>query len=84
MAFSSLKITCINTQFGFQGGIVVKKTPVNAGDARDAGSIPELGESPGVGNGNLLQYSCQENSMDIGAYWATVQGAAKNWTLVSD
>ena len=84
MAFSSLKITCINTWFGFQGGTVVKNPPVNAGDAIDAGSIPELGKSPGVGDGNLFQYSCQENSMDIGACWATIQGAAKSWTLVSD
>ena len=43
----------------------------------DTGSIPGLGRSPGVGNGNLLQYSCQENSMDRGAWRATVQSAAE-------
>ena len=43
---------------------MVKNLPANAGDARDVGSIPGLGSSPGVGNGNLLQYSCLENSMD--------------------
>ena len=46
---------------GFPGGIVVKNPPANSGDM---GSIPGTGRSPGVGNGNPLQYSCQENSMD--------------------
>ena len=46
----------------FPGGTMVKNLPANAGDARDAGSIPGLGRSPGVGNGNSLQYSCPENS----------------------
>ena len=49
---------------GFPGGTVVKNPPVNAGDARDAGSIPGLGRSPGGGHGNPLQYSCLENPMD--------------------
>ena len=43
---------------------MVKNTLVNAGDTGDAGSILELGRSPGEGNGNLLQYSCLENSME--------------------
>ena len=43
---------------------MVKNPPANAGGARDAGSIPGLGRSPGVGNGNPLQYSCLENSID--------------------
>ena len=51
----------------FLGGSVVKNPPVNAGDA---GSIPGSGRSPGVGNGNPLQYSCLKNSMDRGAWWA--------------
>ena len=54
-----------------------KKAPANAGDARDAGSIPGSGRSPGIGNGNLLQYSCLENSTNKGAKWATVYGIAK-------
>ena len=54
--------------------------PANAGDTRDSGSIPGLGGYPGVGNGNLLQYSCLENSMDRGAWWATVHGVAKSWS----
>jgi len=52
--------------------------PVNAGDARDTGSIPGLGRSPGEENGNPLQYSCLENLMDREAWWATVHGAAKS------
>ena len=47
---------------------VVKITPANAGDLRDAGSIPGWGGSPGGGNGNPLQYSCLENPTDRGAY----------------
>ena len=47
---------------------MVKNPPANAGDIRDKGSIPGSGRSPGGGNGNLLQYSCLENSMDRGAW----------------
>ena len=54
---------------------VVKDLPVSAGDARDVGSIPGSGRSPGAGSGNLLQYSCLENPMDRGAWRATVHGA---------
>ena len=50
----------------------------------DPGSIPGLGRSPGEGNGNPLQYSCLENSMDGGAWWATVHGVAKSRTPLSD
>ena len=46
---------------------MVNNLPANAGDTRDAGSIPGSGRSPGVGNGNPRQYSCLENSMDRGA-----------------
>ena len=55
----------------------VKNLPANAGDTRDAGSIPGSGKSPGVGNGNPFQYSCLENTMDRGAWWATVHGVEK-------
>ena len=61
------------------GGAVVKNTPPNAGDIRDSGSIPGLGRSPGVGNGNPLQYSCLENPMDRGAGQATIPGVTKGW-----
>ena len=57
--------------------LVVKNPPANAGDARDAGSIPGLGRSSRVGNGNSLQYSCLENPMDGGAWWTTVHGGRK-------
>ena len=60
---------------GFLGVSVVKNLPVSTGDM---GSISESGRSSGEGNGNLLQYSSLENSMDREAWWATVHGAAKS------
>ena len=63
---------------GFPGGIVAKNLPANAGDARDVGSIPGLGRSPGEGNGNPLQYSCLGNPMYRGAWLAIVHGAVNN------
>ena len=63
---------------GFPCGAIVKNLP--AGDARDMGSVPESRQSPGVGNGNPLQYSCLENFMDRGACWATVYEVAKSQT----
>ena len=62
---------------GFPGGAVLKNPPADAGDTRDAGSVSGLGRSPGVGNGNPLQYSCLENPMDRGAWRATVYGVTK-------
>ena len=59
------------------GGGVVKNPPAKAGDMD---SIPELGGSPGVGNGNPLQYSCLENFMNRGAWQTAVHGVAKSWT----
>ena len=59
---------------------LVKNAPVNVGDTRDAGSIPGLGESLGEGNGNLLQYSCLENSVDREAWQTTVCEIAKSQT----
>ena len=55
-----------------QVALVVNNLPANAGDIRDVGSIPGLGRSPGKGHGNPLQYSCLENPMDRGAWWAIV------------
>ena len=60
--------------------LVVKNLPANAGDAKDTGSIPGSGRSPGRSHGNLLQYSCLKNPMDRGAWQATVQGVAKSQT----
>ena len=53
---------------------------MSACNARDMSSIPGSGRSPGEGNGNPLQYSCLENPMDGGAWWATVHGVAKSQT----
>ena len=61
-------------------GSVVKNLPANAGDIGDAGSIPGLGRSPGVGNGDPLQYSCLENPMDRGAWQITIHRVAKSRT----
>ena len=63
--------------------LVVKNLPANAGDARDMGLIPGSGRSPGEGNGNPCLYSCLGNSMDRGAWRATVHGVAKSWTRLS-
>ena len=62
---------------------VLKNSPANAGDIKDTGSIPGLGRFCGVGNGTPLQYSCLENSMDGGAWWATVCAVAKSRTQLS-
>ena len=59
---------------------VVKNLPAKAGDTGDAASVPGWERSPGTGNGNLLQYSCLENSMDREAWQATVHGVSKSWT----
>ena len=57
---------------------MVKNPPANAGDAGEVGSIPELGRSPGGGIGNLLQYSCLENSMDRGDWQDSPQGCKES------
>ena len=66
---------------GFPAGSEVKASPRNAGDL---GSIPGSGRSPGERNGNPLQYSCLENPMDGGAWWATALGVARSRTSLSD
>ena len=65
---------------GFPNGSSSKESACNAGDPGDAGSIPGSERSPGGGNGNRLQYSCLENPMNRGAWWATVYGVTKSWT----
>ena len=71
-----LKYTVYTLSSGVPGGSVVKNLPANAGDP---GSISGSGRSPGERNSNPLQYSCLENPMDRGAWWATVHGVAKSW-----
>ena len=63
---------------------MAKNLPASEGDARDMGSIPGLGRSLRRGHGNPLQYSCLGNSVDRGAWWATVHGVAKSQTWLSD
>ena len=58
--------------------LVVKNPPASVGDVRDTGLIPGMGRSPGGGSDNPLQCSCLENSMDRGAWWATVHGSAES------
>ena len=61
----------------FQVVLVVKNPPANGGDMRDVGSVSGFGRSPGGGHGNPLQYSCLENPMDRGAWWATIHRVAE-------
>jgi len=65
----------------FPGGSDSKESTFSAGDP---GSIPGSGRSPGEENGYPLQYSCLENSMDRGAWWATVHGVTKSQTQLSN
>ena len=69
---------------GFPGGSVGKESTCNAGDAGDAGLIPESGRSPGGGHSNPLHYACLENPVDRGARQATVQRVAKSQTRLRD
>ena len=71
MLFFRIKYSCV---LGFPGGSEVKASACNVGDL---GSIPGSGRVPGEGNGNPLEYSCLENPMDGGAWWATVHGVTR-------
>ena len=75
MKEQDIKLLLMISQRGFPGGSAGKES-CNAGDE---GLIPRLGRS-GEGNGNPHQYSCQENSMDRGSWWAIVHGVAKSRT----
>ena len=68
-----------STKVASQVALVVKNPLADAGDVRDVGLIPEWGRSPGGGHGNPLQYSCLENPMDKGAWWAAVHRVVKSW-----
>ena len=69
-----------NTELYIWVALVVKNLPANAGDVREAGSVPGWGRSPGGGNGNPLLYSCLENPIDRGAWLATVQSVINSQT----
>ena len=71
------KDTLRNPYRDLPGGAVDKSLPANAGDIRDVGLNSGSGRSPGGGHGNPLRYSCLENPMDRGAWWATVRGVAQ-------
>ena len=64
----------------FPGGSVVKNLPANAGETETRVLIPGLGRALGIGNGNILQYSCLVNPIDRGAWWVTVHGITKSQT----
>ena len=66
---------------GFPHGSDSKESACSAGGS---GLIPGLGRSPGGGHGNQLQYSCLENSIHRGDWWATIYGVAKSWTKLSN
>ena len=68
---------------GFPGGTVVKNSPANAGDVAEVGLIPGSGISPGEGKGSPLQYSCLENPMNRGDWWASGHGITKNQTQLA-
>ena len=70
--------------WGFPGGSVVKHPPASAEDIRDVGSIPGSGRSPGGGNGNPLQYSIPDTSVERGAWWATVHGVTESQTQLGN
>ena len=74
---------CVCVCMASQVGAVVKNPPAGAGDARDLRLIPGSGRSPEIGNDNPLQYSCLENSMERGAWQATVHGVTKCQTQPS-
>ena len=81
-------VCALMTIQGFPGDSVVKKKkqnpPANTGGARDVGSVPGLGRSPGGGYGNLFQYSCLGNPMDRGAWPVIALGVAKSRTRLSE
>ena len=69
-----------NSIGGFLGGLVVKNSSASAGDARDTGLIPGSGRLPGGRNVNPLQYSCLQNPINRGAWWATIHRVTKSQT----
>ena len=81
LQFVYLPADNLMTTLGFPGGPVGKESALRAGHL---GLIPGLGRSPGEGNGNPLQYSCLENSMDRGAWWPRVNGVTKSPIRLSD
>ena len=75
-----LKVYVTKNLWAFQVVLVVKNLTASAGDVRDESLFPGSGRSPGGGHGNAFHYSCLENYVDRGAWWATVHRVAKSWT----
>ena len=80
MLYSGLFICFIHSRVWVWVALVVNNLPANAGDIRYVSSISGLGRCPGGGHGNSLHYSCLENPMDWGAWWATVHRVARSQT----
>ena len=78
MVLIFISVMANDIEWASQVALVEKNPPTNAGDVRDTGLNPALGGRPGGGHGNPLQYSCLENPMDRGPWWATVHGVAKS------
>ena len=78
--FFKVPFTLNSQSWASQVALIVKNPPASAGDMRDMGLIPGWGRPPGEGHGKPFQYSCLENSMDRGAWWAIVHGVTKSWT----
>ena len=78
------QLSSSSSSLGSLGILRWYRTPANAGDTREAGLILGLGRSLGGGQGNPLQYSCLENLMDRGSWWATIYRVAKSQTQLSN
>ena len=75
---------CLEWDMGLSRWLSGKESTCNTIDTGDTGSVSGSGRSPGEGNGTPLQYSCLENPMGRGAWWAAVHGVAESWTRISD
>ena len=80
----SMALSLFLNMFIYVISLVAQTVKMSAYSVRDLGLIPGFGRSPGEGNGNPLWYICLENSMDGGAWWATVHGVTKSQTRLSD
>ena len=81
---SEINITCKSAVLRFPSGSVVKNLPACAEDVRGVGLIRGVTRSPGEENSNPFQYSCLENPMDRGGWWAAVHAVTESWTRLSN
>ena len=80
MAIANLYLIALGTMVGLPEWLSGKEPTCNAGAVGDSGLIPGWGRCPGGEHYNPLQYSCLENSRDVGVWWATVSSVTKSWT----